>query len=731
MSGELPSRIGKYEIRGKLGRGAMGEVFRGHDPVLGREVAIKVMTVGHADAELLQRFQREAQSAARLNHPNIITVYDFGDEDGKLYMAMELLEGHDVKDVMGKLSFEEKLGLMDQVAEGLAFAHAKQVVHRDLKPANIHLQPNGQVKILDFGLAKLGSSSDMTRTGTVMGTPFYMSPEQVRGEKVDARSDIFSIGSVFYEILTDHKPFTAESMHAVLFQVLQNEPESVRKWAPDVPGILVEVVEKCLAKDSAQRFADGGQLRDALSAVHRAIDGGRADSATLAEEMPDGAQATMVERPKVARTGRGPGSSPRLTSVAGATALQRAPAANVDDQPTMVGSAGTVRGAATRSGGSRTVHAEAQEPASRAMLYVGLGAVVLALGGGAGYYFLKPGPPPTPAPTPGNPSGALTQDLVATQLALAHRQLDDKDWTAATHQAELVLKLDPSNAEAERIREAARKGRAEIDKTAGEARAAFDAGRMDEASAALSRLLALDPTHPTATELSGKLNSRFQAEAEEARKEMRSAQAEAQRAGAANGSGFAEAAGLAREAEVFFGKGAFASAARQFLASKNAFARARREVVLHPTPPPTTVPTTAPTPPPTPPPTPTAAPPTPAPTPHPATPPPTAAPVDEEPAIRKVIADFGRAIESKNLTLYKSLRPNLSADDERRLKAAFEGSPSQQVSMAVGTIQLTGSEARVRVTRRDTFKGRSQDPVQQTLVLSKGPGGWTIREVSQ
>jgi tetratricopeptide (TPR) repeat protein len=731
MSGELPSRIGKYEIRGKLGRGAMGEVFRGHDPVLGREVAIKVMSVGHADAELLQRFQREAQSAARLNHPNIITVYDFGDEDGKLYMAMELLEGHDVKDVMGKLSFEEKLGLMEQVAEGLAFAHAKQVVHRDLKPANIHIQPNGQVKILDFGLAKLGGS-DMTRTGTVMGTPFYMSPEQVRGEKVDARSDIFSIGSVFYELLTDHKPFTAESMHAVLFQVLQNEPESVRKWAPEVPGILVEVVEKCLAKDSAQRFADGGQLRDALAAVHRAIDGGRGDIASLAQEMPEDGQATVIERPKVARTGRGPGSSPRLASVSGATALERAPAAR-EDQPTMVGSAGTVRGATTRSAGSRTVRAEAlaPEPASRAMLYVGVGAVVLALGGGAGYYFLKPGPPPTPAPTPGGPSGGLTQDLLATQLALARRQLDDKDWTAATQQAEQVLKLDPSNAEAERIREAARKARAEIEKTAGDARAAFEAGRMDEASAALSRLLALDPTHPTASELSGKLNGRFQAEAEEARREMRSAQAEAQRAGAGNGSVFVEAASLAREAEAFFGKGAFASAARQFLASKNAFGRARREVVQHPTPAPTTLPTTAPTPLPTPFPTPTAAPPTP--TAHPATPPPpTAAPVaDEEPAIRKVIADFARAIESKNLTLYKSLRPNLSAEDERKLKAAFEGSNSQQVSISIGSVQVTGGEARVHVTRRDTFKGRSLDPVQQTLLMVKGPGGWTIREVSQ
>ncbi len=594
MSGEEPSRIGKYQIVGKLGRGAMGEVLRGHDPVLGREVAIKVMSVGHADAELLQRFQREAQSAARLNHPNIITVYDFGDEEGKLYIAMELLEGHDVKDLMGKLSLEEKLGLMEQVAEGLAFAHSKQVVHRDLKPANIHLQPNGQVKILDFGLAKLGSSSDMTRTGTVMGTPFYMSPEQVRGEKVDARSDVFSIGSVFYELLTDHKPFTAESMHAVLFQVLQNEPEPLRKWAPEVPGILVEVVDKCLAKDGAQRFADGRELRDALAAAHRAIDEGRGDSSSLAAEMPDVGQATVIDRPKVARSGRGPGSSPRL-SVAGATALLPSAAAKVD-QATMVGTAGTVRGAVTRPGGSQTMRATAPEPASRAKLYAAVGVAVLALGG-AGYFFLRPGPAP-PSPPPQSGDGALTKSLVTTQLALARRQLDDKDWPGAVSQAEQVLKLDASNAEAQQIRDSAQKTQAEIEKVAGEVRSAFDAGRVDDAAVVLRRLLALDPSHPAAAEFSGKLNSRFRGEAEGARQQMRSAQAEAQRAGAGGGAAFSEGAVLAREAEALFGKDAFASATRQFLASKNAFDRARREATTRVSPPPTAIPTAAATPPP-------------------------------------------------------------------------------------------------------------------------------------
>jgi serine/threonine-protein kinase len=730
MPREMPTRIGKYEIRGTIGRGAMGEVFRGLDPVLGREVAIKIMTVGQADPELIQRFQREAQSAARLNHPNIITVYDFGDEDGKLYMAMELLEGHDVKDLMGKLSFEEKLGLMEQVAEGLAFAHSKSVVHRDLKPANIHVQPNGQVKILDFGLAKLGGA-DMTRTGTVMGTPFYMSPEQVRGEKVDARSDVFSIGSVFYEILTDHKPFVAESMHAVLFQVLQNQPEPVRKWAPSVPPILVEVVEKCLAKDASQRFADGRELNAALGAVHRALEEGRGD-ARLADELQDAGMATVVERPKVTRSGRGPGSSPPAT-VAGANALD--PAAAGGAQTTVAGAAGTVRSGATRSVGPRTARSGLRAPApppSRLPLVVGGGAVALALLVG-GYLVFKPGQPPV-APTP-SPSGdsELTRSLVATQLALARRQLDDKDWKGAISQAEQILKLEPANAEAGRIRDAARQSEAEVEKTAREAREAFDAGRADEAAAALSRLLALDPNHAAAADLSGRLNSRFRGEAERARRQMQGAHSGAQRAGASGTSAYGDAQSLSREGESSFGKGAFASATRQFLASRDAYERARREALARATPPPTPSPSVAvvqtppPTPPPTPVPTPTPAPPTAAPS----TPTPTPAPVNEEPAIRRLVAELGQAIERKDLAAYKRLRPTLSSEDERKLRAAFGAGQTQEVSLSVTSIQISGNEARVRVSRRDTFQGRTMDLGQQTWVVVKSGGAWTVREIGQ
>ncbi|MET0555248.1 MAG: serine/threonine-protein kinase [Vicinamibacteria bacterium] len=286
-------QLGKYEIVGKIGQGAMGEVFKAHDPILGRDVAIKTMTaqIG-SDEELRKRFHREAQSAARLSHPNIITIFDFGEDQGKVYMAMELLEGDDLKDLIGRhtpLTLEQKLGLMEQICDGLAFAHAKDVVHRDLKPANLHIQRGGQVKIMDFGLAKM-ASSDMTRAGMIMGTPNYMSPEQVRGEKATSRSDVFSLGAVFYELLTNRKPFEADSLHAVLFQVMQNEPESLATAAPGVPPELRQVVERAMLKDAAGRYRDGAEMREAL----RPVRAGLAQWTAGASLPPMSADATIV-----------------------------------------------------------------------------------------------------------------------------------------------------------------------------------------------------------------------------------------------------------------------------------------------------------------------------------------------------------------------------------------------------------------------------------------------------
>ncbi len=276
-------KVGKYKIVAKIGQGAMGEVYKAQDTVLNRFVAIKTITGALvSDEQFRQRFHREAQSAASLNHRNIVTVFEFAEDQGMVYMVMELLEGTDLKDLIARGAlkrFEDKLSVIEQMCDGLAFAHGKGVVHRDLKPANIHVLANGTVKIMDFGLARLGVS-EITRTGTVMGTPNYMSPEQVRGEKVDSRSDIFAVGAVMYEVLAGHKPFEAESMHSVLFQVLDQNPEPIRNRTPETPGPIAEVVDRALAKDPAQRFQGAGEMRAALRHARRLMasrqgDGGR------------------------------------------------------------------------------------------------------------------------------------------------------------------------------------------------------------------------------------------------------------------------------------------------------------------------------------------------------------------------------------------------------------------------------------------------------------------------
>ncbi|MDP9191886.1 MAG: protein kinase [Acidobacteriota bacterium] len=284
-----PADIGKYRLLDRIGVGAMGEVYRAHDSVLDRQVALKVITGG--DEEKRQRFHREAQSAARLTHPNIVVVHDFGEDSGRFFMAMELLEGHDLKRAISHESLTDlrtRLLVMEQICEAVAFAHAMNVVHRDLKPANIFLLPNGQVKIVDFGLARVGQSS-MTGTGMILGTPNYMSPEQIKGHRVDARADIFSLGAVFYELLSGRKAFEAESLHSVLYRVLQHEPEPLRAASPTIPQQISDIVRRAIAKDPALRFQRVGDMRDALRVARES--GGMSEASLV------GKSVSMVSSP--------------------------------------------------------------------------------------------------------------------------------------------------------------------------------------------------------------------------------------------------------------------------------------------------------------------------------------------------------------------------------------------------------------------------------------------------
>jgi hypothetical protein len=298
------SQVGKYTIVEKIGAGAMGEVFRAHDPVLGRDVAIKVVLGKLSEDERARkRFLDEARAAAQLNHPNIITIYDFGEERGMAYMAMELLEGSDLRELLkqGKLTaLEDKLAMMEQILDGLAFAHAKGVMHRDLKPGNVHVLPNGQIKIMDFGLAR--RMQDTGASGVVMGTPYYMAPEQAQGERATARSDIFSLGAMFYEMLAGRRPFTGATIPAVLFSVVHRDPEPLGKLLPELPTGIVAMVMRALAKDPQARHADASEM---LRALRVAWAGGElaAEEAAFAALDPTPARALGEPLSALASTG--------------------------------------------------------------------------------------------------------------------------------------------------------------------------------------------------------------------------------------------------------------------------------------------------------------------------------------------------------------------------------------------------------------------------------------------
>ncbi len=284
------SRLGPYEILAPLGSGGMGEVYRAKDTKLGREVAIKVLPAAVAqDPARRQRFEQEARSASSLNHPNILTIHDIAEADGALYIAMELVDGKTLRELLASgepLPTRRLLDLAVQVAEGLAKAHAAGIVHRDLKPENLMVSKDGFVKILDFGLAKLTEAAAPqdasvmptavaapTEPGTVMGTVGYMSPEQASGQPVDFRSDQFSFGSILYEMATGKRAFQRKTGAETLVAIIRDEPEPLAQAAPAAPAPVRWIVERCLAKDPEERYASTKDLARDLKSVRDHLTG--------------------------------------------------------------------------------------------------------------------------------------------------------------------------------------------------------------------------------------------------------------------------------------------------------------------------------------------------------------------------------------------------------------------------------------------------------------------------
>src|SRR4051812_28943679 len=258
MASNVITKIGKYDVTEKLGEGGMGIVYKAVDPGIGRAVAIKMMTGNFADnPDLLKRFQREAQSAGTLQHRNIVIIYELGTENGHPYMAMEYLSGESLEHIVStrkRMSLVEKTEIMIQVLEGLQYAHEHGIVHRDIKPGNIMVLKDGSVKIVDFGIARISDNS-MTKTGQIVGTINYMSPEQFNGHIVDGRSDIFSSGVLFYEFLTGTLPFDGAETPSVILKILNEPPPPLKNYLQSFPPELEEVVNRALTKDREERYA--------------------------------------------------------------------------------------------------------------------------------------------------------------------------------------------------------------------------------------------------------------------------------------------------------------------------------------------------------------------------------------------------------------------------------------------------------------------------------------------
>ena len=281
------SKLGRFELVSEIGRGAMGIVYKAKDPMLERTVAIKTinLTMDKDGAEMYEkRFYQEARAAGGLNHPNIVTIYDIGRSESLCYMAMEFIEGAELRTLLlpGKpLPVQKALSIAAQVAEGLAYAHERGVVHRDIKPANIMVPETGPVKITDFGIARMRTSNVQTQTGMMMGSPKYMSPEQVIGKRADHRSDLFSLGVILYEMLTGAAPFTGESVNAVMYQIVNFVPPAPSAINPATPPALDAIVARMLAKAVDERAQSAAEIARGLRDCEHQAHGAPTATSTL------------------------------------------------------------------------------------------------------------------------------------------------------------------------------------------------------------------------------------------------------------------------------------------------------------------------------------------------------------------------------------------------------------------------------------------------------------------
>jgi len=412
-----PSEIaGRYLVVQKLGAGAFGTVYKAKDKKLRQMVAIKTirlegLAASHATlADLQKRFQQEAEAGAALKHPNIATVYDIGEAGGMSYLAMEFIDGVGLERIIaeGRVPVGRAAGLAAQVADALGYAHQNGVIHRDIKPANVMVEAGERVKVTDFGIAKVaGAAEQLTQTGSLLGTPSYMSPEQARGEKVDGRSDLFSVGCVLYELFAGKKAFRGDSITALLFKIIQEEPEPLKTIDPLIPEEAIRIVQKALSKVPETRYQTGSELAQDLLAL--AQPGHvptlrQADTPTTAVAAPDAPTVATPPTDASPPTARGTISSsptvPRGTSPADAATAPVPPTRVAPPPP----APDTRPRRPTAAPGRRPPPPEGRR---RALGIAAGGAILALIAAGAWFVFGRGGPSPDP-PADSPPAAELS-----------------------------------------------------------------------------------------------------------------------------------------------------------------------------------------------------------------------------------------------------------------------------------------------------------------------------------
>ncbi|HVH58427.1 MAG TPA: protein kinase [Vicinamibacterales bacterium] len=752
--------IGRYQLVEKLGQGGMGVVYRAFDPLLQRVVAVKLIANLEAGEEIRERFFREARAAGQLSHKNIITIHDLGDHEGQPFLAMEYLEGQDLQHRMAAhipMSLSRKLDLAIEVCEAVEYAHDHGVIHRDIKPANIFITTAGTAKILDFGLARL-ITSELTNSNMMMGTLNYMAPEQVRGERADHRSDIFSTGVVLYEVFGGRRAFEGDSFGATLYKILEEVPTPLRELDATLPPEIDAIVERSLVKSREERYS---HMTDML----RDLQGYRQQLIVTNSPPYGGTRTDVVRTPSDAprpltpspRSGSGVGSGVQPSAadaptVAGVpTPFPPPPASTSAPLPALDSQPGT-------------------PPRSPRNLIVSAAVAVVVVVGGFTYWAFNRDTALQPAAVPGPTApSAATQQEIATRLEQASRALQTGDRAAAQRHADAVLAISPGHAEAQKLRDQAQQAIEAANRGVTNARDLLEAGRFDDASRAAGEVLAVDPTNAEARRVMDEAGTRSKGKgADEARTRMTGARnaamgASAQKLAAAPFSvavaaereaasllkrgrlaeataKYYEASGLFRSAEVAAQTEAAARIARAQAEQKKAEQKQTGAGGADLPAPASTEP--KPAPPPTLPPVPTStglpsapvaapvAPPTPPAAPRPTPAEPNAPAVSPSAGIPELLERYESALETRNLDAMKRIWPTLSSTQEAAFRRDFQNARRIDVEIVSPQISVNGNTATAQFTRRyrlETTDGqRVGSESRTTMTLQRVGQTWTI-----